>query len=168
MRAVKEAEDGRRRNGGGPLFAVRRPSLFARGENEVLHKSGDFLGWPVLPPHAAVTVCAPRMINGREMHVCRTDIVQKADGFHIRQKQAHWKLDHRHITYVSNLPWDDALMMMIIILERSRGGNKKREKLPARLLDPRAKKKWGRARRTGAAAPEGKMDAISAVMSPGK
>ena len=161
MRAVKEAEEWR----GGPLFAVRRPSLFARGENEVLHKSGDFLGWPV---SSLVTVCAPRMINGREMHVCRTDIVQKADGFHIRQKQAHWKLDHRHITYVSNLPWDDALMMMIIILERSRGGNKKREKLPARLLDPRAKKKWGRARRTGAAAPEGKMDAISAVMSPGK
>ena len=93
------------------------------------------------------------MINGREMHVCRTDIVQKADGFHIRQKQAHWKLDHRHITYVSNLPWDDALMMIIIILERSRGGNKKREKLPARLLDPRAKKKVGTGEADGRSRP---------------
>ena len=134
MRAVMEEG----RGGGGPPFC--RPSLFARGENEVLHKSGDFLGWPV---SSLVTVCAPRMINGREMHVCRTDIVQKADGFHIRQKQAHWKLDHRHITYVSNLPWDDALMMMIIILERSREGATRKEKSSLLACSTRGPKKSG-------------------------
>ena len=29
----------------GPFLLAQGPSLFALAENEVLHKSGDFLGW---------------------------------------------------------------------------------------------------------------------------
>ena len=56
----------------GPFLLAQGPSLFALAENEVLHKSGDFLGWAMAE---APNVSALQMINGR---VCNPmpDVIQ--------------------------------------------------------------------------------------------
>ena len=129
-----------------------------------------FLGGLSLPSHAAVTVCAPpydkrkgnaRLPDGHPKRR-RMDFTSESN-----KPTGNWIVVILRM-YVSNLPWDDALMIITIILERSRRGQQEKRNAPCSLARPAGQKKVGTGKTDGRRRPQAKMDAISAVMSPGK